>query len=301
MKRTSLLATALLALGFVFLTTGCASFSSPPATAVRRPNTYALIVSVSGGQAPTDAQWATMQKKFGALLASRGLVLVTDPSQAEQLIQVLFVPDLDDPTTGVSYIVGLRTNPANVIASEPRTIPSTGYGYASTTNYAFTGMQPQYYGYFPDYADNTNPSTPAAASSRPTPTPTPTPGHVGGHHTTRPVDCPPDEPRRPPSDYAANHSRPSNPSSDGGHWWSSHPRSDPGTSGSSSSSSPSSYSSSSSDSVGPSTSYSSSASNSSPSISFSSDSSSSSPSFSGSSGSSSSTGVSSGESTGQKP
>src|SRR4051812_44563238 len=70
MKRTSLIATALLALGLVFSTTGCSTFSRSSAMTTRKgPPTYALIVSVSGGQKPTDAQWATMQKNFDSLLA----------------------------------------------------------------------------------------------------------------------------------------------------------------------------------------------------------------------------------------
>jgi hypothetical protein len=282
MKRTSLLATALLALGVVFATTGCATFGPSKAAAVKHNPTYALIVSVSGGQAPTDAQWATMQKKFGDLLANRGLVFVTDPTFADKLIQVLFVPDIDDPTTGTSYIVSVRDNPTNTLVTTSR-VASTSYGsYTSASNlgFGYTGFQPQYYGYFPDYTynDNTYTSTPATPT-----TPgggTVTPPHIGGgHHTSRPVDCPPDDTRRPPNTtYAGNHPPSSRPSGES-RWGGSGSRPEPSSS-SYSSSTYSGGSSHSSDYAGPSTSYSSSASNSAPSISFSSSSSSSSSSYS---------------------
>ncbi len=261
MKRTSLLATALLTLGLVFAQTGCSTFSKPSA-AVHHTPTYALIASVSGGQAPTDAQWATMQKKFAALLEARGLVLVTDPSHADKLIQVLFVPDLDDPTTGVSYVVSIRNNPGNLLASTSRANSAmSSFGYATNI-----GFQPQYYGYYNDYLDYSQSSASSPVGSGPTTPPVAPPAH---HHISRPVECPPDEPRRPPSDYATNHpTHSSNSPSSGNSGWSSRPSSDSGSSNYSSSSSYSGSSQSSSSYVGPTSSYSASASSSSPSISF---------------------------------
>ncbi len=271
MKRTSLLATALLALGLIFAATGCSTLFTP--AAANRQITCALIVSVSGGGAPTDAQWATMQKNFAALLEARGLVLVTDPTFADKLIQVLFVPDAIDPNTGVSYIVGIRNNPGSMLATVSPSLPSYSYSYNNFPGFSSFGFSPQYYGYFTDYS-YTEPYVPV--TSGPTPPshrPNPPPNHPGGgHHVTRPVDCPPDTtPHRPTPGYAGNRPPPSNPPDGGNHWWNRHPSSDSSSSGYSSSS----YSSSS-NFVGPSSSYSSSSSNSSPSISFPSSSSSSS-------------------------
>lgn len=262
MKRTSLISSALIALGMVFASTGCSTLSTS-AVAHKGPATYALIVSVSGGQAPTDAQWATMQKDFAALLASRGLVLVTDPTFADKLIQVLFVPDLTDPSDGISYIVGVRDNPGALLATTSRpSSASFSYSYLNQPGFSSYAYSPQYYGYFTDYYPDTSySSTPPPVGNRPA-TPPPHPG--GGHHISRPVDCPPDNTaHRPSPGYAGTHPPHSNPPDGGNHWWSRHPTSEPSTSGYSATS----YSSSS-DFVGPTTSYSSSASVYSPPISF---------------------------------
>lgn len=305
MKRTSLLATALLALGVVFGTTGCSTLWTPKAAAVKHTPTYALIVSVSGGQTPTDAQWATLQKKFGDLLADRGMVFVTDPTFADKLIQVLFVPDIDDPSTGTSYIVSVRNNPTNSLAILPR--PSApSLGFTSNIGYGYTGFQPQYYGYFPDYTytDTHYTSTPTTPTTTP-PSVTPKPpGHGGGRHTSRPVDCPPDNPRHQPGTYAGNHPTRSRPSGDNNGGWNSGSRRPEPSSSSYSSSTYSGGYSRSSDFVGPTTSYSSSSSNSSPSISFSSsssDSSYSAPSYSPPADTSSSSGSSNVPATSQQP
>jgi hypothetical protein len=258
MKRTSLLATALLALGFVFSTTGCATASRSTATAPKHTPTYALIVSVSGGLAPTDAQWATMQKKFADALEARGLVLVTDPTYADKLIQVLFVPDIDDPTTGISYVMGIRDNPSNLLPARTSMIASNvsfSSGYPMGMGYNSFGLQPQYYGYYNDYTDTRITSTTYPSVTPPTVTPPTTtpPHHGGGHHVTRPIDCPPETPHHPPSTYAGRNP-PSGNSGGGGHWGNPRPRdSDSGYSASAYNSS----SRSSSDFVGPTASYSS--------------------------------------------
>ena len=98
MKTSPLFATVLLALGLVFAAVGCSTAPRLTASAPRRATTYALVVSVNGGQPPTDAQWAVLQKKLSAMLAARGLVLVTDPTYADKLIHVQYFPDADDPT-----------------------------------------------------------------------------------------------------------------------------------------------------------------------------------------------------------
>ena len=69
MKRSTKLATALLALGLALATAGCSTYRRPAATA--RVPLYALVVSVNGGQPPTDAQFAALQKRFAASLATR--------------------------------------------------------------------------------------------------------------------------------------------------------------------------------------------------------------------------------------
>ena len=204
MKRIQLIATALLALGVALLSNGCANLMrrQPAAWSAPRPQTYALVVSVNGNEAPTDVQWASLQKKFSAMLAAKDLTLLIDPTFADKLIHVQFYPDADDPTTGTVYVVGVRNNTSQGITTLTRTAPvSTSYSYSGSSGFGANSYFPQYYGYYDDY-------TYGSSYGGNTVTVTTPPKHVdhpGQHHTTRPIDCPPEAPGRPPGGYAGNH------------------------------------------------------------------------------------------------
>ncbi|MBI5767487.1 MAG: hypothetical protein HZA93_06805 [Verrucomicrobia bacterium] len=234
MKRFPALIPLLLAAGLTAFLAGCANLQRP-APSASRPLTYALVVSVNGNEAPTDAQWAALQKKFSAMLAARGVALLIDPTFADRLIHVQFYPDADDPTTGSVYVVGVRTNTSGALAVATRSpVPATSYTYSGYGSASYYNYYPQYYGYFADYSYPYTDISTVPARSGGTP---PKQGHPPGtHHTTKPIDCPPEPPSRPPGSYAGN-----NPPGDRGGWWRSHPQSD--NSSSSSYNSSSSYSS----------------------------------------------------------
>src|SRR5687767_15924476 len=97
MKRPLLLSVAMLSLIAVF-TAGCAtSARSSSRSAVVRPRSFALAVTVQGGLQPTPAQWAAIQAKVAQSIASRGWVLVTDIDLADHIIRIDFTPDPIDP------------------------------------------------------------------------------------------------------------------------------------------------------------------------------------------------------------
>ena len=153
MKRTTLLATAVLAASFAFAVTGCST--SPfgaRSTAPRRASTYALVISVSG-QAPTDEQFAALMAKFSPAFAARNLVLVADAALADQLIYVQYFPDPIDPTSGSAYVVGVIPNPSTYNLGRPR-VASAGYSYTPYVGYGFYDTFSDYYGYYPNtYTD----------------------------------------------------------------------------------------------------------------------------------------------------
>jgi hypothetical protein len=261
MKHSTLLALALA--GLAFVAAGCTTFRKP-AAASRAP-TFALVVSINGGQAPTDAQWAALQKRFAAALAANGYVLISDASLADNVIHVQFFPDPADPTLGTAYVVSVRPNVLTQVTTYAgtRALSYTyGSSYSGFPGYSYNDYPSDYFGYYP--------ASGGIYVTKPyTPPPTP-PNANKPDHRRHPGDNPPGH--RPPPNYAGG-DRPSHPPpSDGDR----PPRRRPGTddSGPGYSGSPSylppAYSSSAGSSsgyVGPTTSYSSSSSSSAPAIS----------------------------------
>lgn len=217
MKRLSLSLLASLTLGLVLGTTGCASLRKPVA-AHSGPPTYALIVTMSDGQAPTAAQLVYVQDKFSQLMATRGMVFVPNVAQADQVLRVEFIPDTSDPTFGIAIVTGMTPNPLTYASinrgSTSAYYPST-YG---TTYYPGSSIYSNSsYGYiYPYPTDVYYPNNPSVIPPSGTP-PDKGPPHNRPHpNPTDPPNHPPgtgNQPK-PPVDVVGNHPRPMPPPRD---------------------------------------------------------------------------------------
>lgn len=197
MKHITLLATAVLLSGLVFAATGCALLRRP--VAAKPPVTYALVVSVSGGQSPTEAQWAELQRNFAGLLAARGCALVSEPTLADRIIYVEFTPNLYDPTAGNARVVSVKSNALTLATSPasfaPAGLPPATYTYAMSPGPGYQYFYDSYQFYAPTNSNFTSVPTPSTKPSSPP------------HHPNRHEDRPPDSPPRthPPIDFAGHY------------------------------------------------------------------------------------------------
>ena len=259
MKSRSILTVAALAVGLALITSGCASLRKP--AAVRQPApTYALAVTVVGGQQPTAQQWADLRARFGQVLAARGLVLVNDIGQANQVIMVELTPDTGESSFGTAVVTGIVPNVlAYASVTQPRgTYPASyplSYGYMGSFGMgawpSFTNYNSTIYGYTDPfgYANNYNYNTGDYTVAPGTPVTPPTrdrPPHDGpprwnpndptdhppgtGDHPPRTGDRPPwtDRPT-PPTNVVHDHPRPTPPADGDHHWWSGRDDSRPST------------------------------------------------------------------------
>jgi hypothetical protein len=229
MKPSMFVSIVLLALGVALGSAGCSTYGGSSASTTRVPRSFALAVTVVGGGQPTPQQWAVVQSAFRRELAQLGYVLVDDLAQADRIIRVEFIPDIDDPSTGHATVLSVRPNTSYAYAgSRMNTAPTFAFGFSSFTDPSryYNGL----YGYNDPYYNGSYSYTP--------PTTTPPVTRPPHNRPNNPVDCPPGS-ERPPGTFAGihpHHPTPSSPSYGSGSY-----RSD---SSSSSSFSSSSYSSS---------------------------------------------------------
>jgi hypothetical protein len=250
MKSRSIFTLAALAFGLVISTSGCASLRKP--ATVRQPApTYALAVTVVGGQQPTAQQWADLRSRFGQVLAARGLVLVNDIGQASQVIMVELTPDTGESSFGTAVVTGIVPNVlayASITQPQSRgTYPGSyplSYGYMGSFGMgawpSFTNYNSTFYGYTDPfgYANNYNYNTgdytvtPGTSVTPPDKPPHDGPPHWNpndptdhtpgtGDHPPRTGDRPPwtDRPT-PPTNVVHDHPRPTPPADGDHHWWS---------------------------------------------------------------------------------
>jgi hypothetical protein len=223
MKRSLVASVALLTL-LALGAAGCAT--TRKSTALNRPRSFVLAVTVHNSLQPTPQQWSVIQARFSRLLAARGWVLVNDITLADHIMRVNFTPDPTDPEVrGHATVLSIRANPRSTVARQGTSpYPSSALGYSNGFGFSngFGRSSSLYYsnsyygygGYYDDgYSSGSSTYTPVVFTPPPTTPPL-------RHHPGNRDDCPPGQ---VPSHFAGNYSRPVDdhprpPPSDYGRW-----------------------------------------------------------------------------------
>ena len=131
------------------LATGCVNLANRAGG-----NRVAVVLSVSGGTAPTAEQWALVTTAVRPQLEARGMVLVKNLADADRIIHIDFTPDpLSSNTAGNAVVLGWRVNPLGPLAyvGTPGNLTqvnySSGFSVYNRAMYGYDRFPDNYYGY----------------------------------------------------------------------------------------------------------------------------------------------------------